>query len=101
MDCNQPGFLALHYLLEFAQTHVHWVHEAIQPSHPLSPQYVFLRNILLIDINRDRTKKSSINVEPVAFFVPSLKICIVWEHNKGLRTNVLVQLCEFIWPGDF
>ena len=27
----------LHYLLEFAQTHVHWVSDAIQSSHPLSP----------------------------------------------------------------
>ena len=27
----------LHYLPEFAQTHVHWVSDAIQPSHPLSP----------------------------------------------------------------
>ena len=27
----------LHYLLEFAQTHVHWVSDAIQPFHPLSP----------------------------------------------------------------
>ena len=24
MDCNMPGFPVLHYLLEFAQTHVHW-----------------------------------------------------------------------------
>ena len=37
MDCSTPGFLVLHYLLEFAQTHVHWVDDAIQPSHPLSP----------------------------------------------------------------
>ena len=28
---------SLHHLLEFAQTHVHWVNDAIQPSHPLSP----------------------------------------------------------------
>ena len=35
MDCNTPGFPVLHYLLEFAQTHVHWVDDAIQPSHPL------------------------------------------------------------------
>ena len=27
----------LHYFPEFAQTHVHWVDDAIQPSHPLSP----------------------------------------------------------------
>ena len=36
MNCNTPGFSVLHYLLEFAQTHVHWVSDAIQPSHPLS-----------------------------------------------------------------
>ena len=36
MDCNTPGFAILHYLSEFAQTHVHWVSDAIQPSHPLS-----------------------------------------------------------------
>ena len=38
MDCSMPGFPVLHYLLEFAQTHMHWVDDAIQPStvcHPL------------------------------------------------------------------
>ena len=37
MDCSTPGFLVLHYLLEFAQTHVHWVNDAIQTSHLLLP----------------------------------------------------------------
>ena len=37
MDCSTPGFPVLHYLLEFAQTHVHWDGNAIQPFHPLSP----------------------------------------------------------------
>ena len=36
MDCSMPGFLVLHHLLELAQIHVHWVGDAIQPSHPLS-----------------------------------------------------------------
>ena len=36
MDCSMPGFPVLHYLLEFAQTHVCWVGDTIQPSHPLS-----------------------------------------------------------------
>ena len=36
MDCSTPGFLIHHQLLELAQTHVHWVSDAIQPSHPLS-----------------------------------------------------------------
>ena len=35
MDCSTPGFPVLHYLPEFAQIHVHWVGDAIQPSHPL------------------------------------------------------------------
>ena len=33
MDCSMPAFPVLHYLPEFAQTHVHWVGEAIQQSH--------------------------------------------------------------------
>ena len=33
---SMPGFSVLHYLPEFAQTHVHWVGDAIQPSYPLS-----------------------------------------------------------------
>ena len=37
MDCSMPGFLVLHHFLEFAQTYVHWVDDAIQPSHPVVP----------------------------------------------------------------
>ena len=36
MDCSMPGSLVLHHLPEFAQTHIHWVNDAIQPFHPLS-----------------------------------------------------------------
>ena len=37
MDCSTPGLLAPHHLPEFAQVHVQWIGDAIQPSHPLSP----------------------------------------------------------------
>ena len=37
MDCSTPGLPVHQHLLELAQTHVHRVHDAIQPSHPLSP----------------------------------------------------------------
>ena len=37
MDCSMPGFPILHHLPEFAQTHVHRVGDAIQPSHPVIP----------------------------------------------------------------
>ena len=36
MDCSMPGFPVHHQLPGFAQTHVHWVGDAIQPFHPLS-----------------------------------------------------------------
>ena len=35
INCSMPSFPVLHYLLGFAQTHVHWVDNAIQLSHPL------------------------------------------------------------------
>ena len=35
MNCSMPGFPVLHYIPEFAQTHVHWVSDAIQPSSPV------------------------------------------------------------------
>ena len=37
MDCSMPGFPVHHYIPEFTQTHVHWVGDAIQPSHPVTP----------------------------------------------------------------
>ena len=37
MNCSTPGLPVQHQLLEFTQTHVHRVGDAIQPSHPLSP----------------------------------------------------------------
>ena len=36
MNRNTPGLPVHHHLPEFTQTHVHWVSDAIQPSHPLS-----------------------------------------------------------------
>ena len=39
MDCGIPGIPVHHQLPELAQTHIHWVSEAIQPSHPLVSPY--------------------------------------------------------------
>ena len=37
MNCSTPGLPVHHHLPEFTQTHVHRVHDAIQPSHPQLP----------------------------------------------------------------
>ena len=44
MDCSMTGFPVLHHFLEFAQVHVHWISDAIQPSHPLLPSSSFAFN---------------------------------------------------------
>ena len=41
MDCSTPGFPVHHQLPKLAQTHVHRVGDAIQPSHPQHSQNVF------------------------------------------------------------
>ena len=45
MNWSTPVFPVLHYLPEFAQTHVHGVSDAIQSSHPLSPPSPFALNL--------------------------------------------------------
>ena len=39
MNCSTPGLPVHHQLPEFTQTNVHWVGDAIQPSHPLSSPF--------------------------------------------------------------
>ena len=45
MDCSTPGLPVHHQLLEFTQTHIHWVSDAIQPSHPLSSPSPSISNL--------------------------------------------------------
>ena len=45
MEYSKPGFPILHRLLEFAQVHVHWVDDALWPSHPLPPSSPFAFNL--------------------------------------------------------
>ena len=48
MNHSTPGLPVHHQLPEFTQTHVHWVSDAIQPSHPLSSPLVKFNLILYI-----------------------------------------------------
>ena len=45
LDCSTPGFPALHYLLYFAQAHLHWVGVAVKPAYPLLPPSRFAFNL--------------------------------------------------------
>ena len=52
MNCSVPGFHVLHYLLEFTQTYVYWIGDAIQPSHPLS-----LPSPLALNLSHEHNEK--------------------------------------------
>ena len=61
MDCSTPVFPVLHYLPEFAQTYVHWVDDAIQSAHPLSP-----------------TSPPAFNLSSIKVFSNESVLCIRW-----------------------
>ena len=72
MYCSTSGFPVHHQLPELAQTHVHWVGDAIQPSHPLMPPCPHAFNL------------SSIRV-----FSNELALCIRWQ-NIGASASASV-----------
>ena len=45
LDCSMADFPVIHYLLEFAETQVHCINDAIQSSHPLSSPSPLALNI--------------------------------------------------------
>ena len=58
MDCSMPGSSVIHYILEFAQTHVHWVGDAIIISSYIAP----LSLCLLSFPTSESSKKSAIHI---------------------------------------
>ena len=70
MDCGTPGFPVLHYLPEFAQTHVDWIDDVIQPSHPLSPP------------------SPSHIVPSIRIFSNELALCIRWPTYWSFNLNI-------------
>jgi len=71
MDSNMPGLPVYHQLLEFTQTHVHWVSDAIQPSHPLSSP------LLLPSI-----------IPSIRVFSNESALCIRWPEYWSFSFNI-------------
>ena len=71
VDCSTPGLPVLHPLLEFAQTHVHRVGDAIQPSRPLS-------SLLLLP-----------SIFPsIKVFSSELSLCIRWPKDSSFSFSI-------------
>ena len=66
MDCSMPGFPVHHYFPEFAQINVHWVGDAIQPSHPLLPSSPDLKSSIKVFSNKSASGSENIGASASA-----------------------------------
>ena len=91
MDCSTPGFPIRHQLLELAQTHVHRVGDAIQPSHP-----VFTFSSCLQSFPASGCGISHYRVSPSQ--TPSIfSICWVFLDSDSEFLNLPKWCSQWIW----
>ena len=104
MDCIIPGFPVLYCLPEFAQTHVHWVSDAIQLSHPLlppsSPAFSFSQHRKALDSLTSDVWFSLINSYLLMFWLPGFccrNSYIPWLPYMPLSVSQYYLRC---WVSD-
>ena len=112
MDCRTSGFPVFHYLPELAQTHVHWVGDAIQPSHPLSSLYLLPSIFPSIRVFSNESGGQSIGISALTSVLPMDTqdwSPLGWTgwislQSKGLSrgfSNTTVQKHQFFWCSAF
>ena len=111
MDCSTPGFPVLYHLPELSQTHIEWVSDAIQPSHPLSLPFSsclqsfsalgsFLMSRLFASGGQSIGASVSASVFPmnIQSWFPLGLTGLITLQSKGLSrvfSNTTVQKCQF------
>ena len=93
MNYNMPGFPFLHYLPEFAQTHVHWVNDPIQPSYPWSspsPDLNFSSIRVFSNERKNKTNKKPTFIEHI--------LSIVWQNAWIFQLHLTETLKWTSWP---
>ena len=92
MNNSTPGFSVLHYHLELAKTHTHWVSDAIQPSQPLSPPSLALslpqHHGLFQWVGQSIGASVSVSVLPMKIqgWFPLGLTGLIFFQSKGLST---------------
>ena len=81
MDCSTPGLPVHHQLPEFIQTHVHWVSDAIQPSHPLSLCHPLLLSPSIFSSIRVFSNESALHIRWPKYWSFSFNISPLNEHS--------------------
>ena len=97
MDCSTPGFPVLHHLLELAQTHVHWVSDALQPSYPLSsllllpsifPSIRVFFNESVLHIRWPKYCSFSFSIRPSSEYSGLISFRIDWLNLLAVRQTL-------------
>ena len=112
MDCSMSGFPDHHQLPELAQTHVHWVCDAIQPSHPLltpSPALVLpsikvFSNKLTLCIRWPKYWRFSFSISSSNEYSGLISFKIDWFDLQGTLKNFLhhhSSKASILWPSAF
>ena len=79
VDCSMPGFPVLYHLPELAQTHVYWVGDTIQPSHPL--HRLLFRPSIFPSI-RVFSNESALRIRWPKYWSFSFSISLCWCYYK-------------------
>ena len=94
MDCSSPGFLVHHQFLEVAQTHGHWVGDAIQPSHPHFPLLLLPSNFFSIRVFSNelvlciRWPSISFSISPSSEYSGLISFRMDWIDLLALQGNL-------------
>ena len=110
MDRSMPGFPVHHQLSEFAQTHVHWVADAIQPPHPLSPPSPLAVNLSQrqslfqwVSPSYQVAKVLELQLSPSNEYSGLISFRIDWFDLLPLQESLKIQLLEnptvHLWQG--
>ena len=106
MDCSTPGLPVHCQLLEFTQTHIHWVSDAIQPSHPLSspsqpsifPSIRIFSNELVLHIRWPKYWSFSFNISPSNEYSGQISLTSGSGKRRDFFQSPFILLWSFFPP---
>ena len=108
MDSSMPGFPVLQHLPEFVQTHVHWVDDAIQPSHPLSPSSPLVLNLSQnqglfqwVGSSHQLAKDWSFSISPSDDYSGLISFRIYWFDLLAVQGTLRVFSSTTGWKQQF
>ena len=106
VDCSMPGYSVLHYLLEFAQIHVHWIGDAIQLSCSIAffsscPQTFsaswFFSSELALHIKWPKYCSFSFSISPSTEYSVLISFRIDWFDFFAFQGTLKSLLQHHIW----